>query len=84
MHATRLDGNALAGMLAGILGDEPTTLRVVCGGCGAESPLAETVVELDDVYGIVRCRRCTRTLFTVMSAADGVRLSFAGLGSITG
>lgn len=84
MHATRLDGNALAGMLAGILGDEPTTLRLACGGCGAESSLAETVVELDDVCGIARCRRCTRTLFTVLSTTDGVRLSFAGLGSITG
>ena len=33
-----------------------TSIVGVCGGCGDVAPLAEAVVELDEVAAIVRCR----------------------------
>ncbi|QKJ19537.1 DUF6510 family protein [Microbacterium hominis] len=74
-----VDGNALAGMLSGMFGDDATMLIGVCGGCGAHAPLAETVVELDDDAAIVRCRACTHTLFVVLRPSEPVRLRFGML-----
>ena len=75
----RVDGNALAGVLTEVFEGDVTARVGVCGGCGAAAPLAETVVELDDVAAIVRCRSCTHTLFTVLRDARGTRVVFAGL-----
>jgi DNA-directed RNA polymerase subunit RPC12/RpoP len=54
----------------------------VCGGCGSAAPLAEAVVELDEVAAIVRCRTCTHTLLTVLRQGDGVRLVLGMLGEL--
>src|SRR5262245_40259016 len=64
--ASTVDGNAAAGMLWDVFGADVTALIGVCGGCGSHAPMAETVVELDEVAAIVRCRACTHTLFTVL------------------
>lgn len=69
-----VDGNVLAGLLGGIFEGDATTLIGVCGGCGARGALAETVVEIDDVAAIVRCRSCSHTLLTVLRDDDDVRL----------
>lgn len=69
-----VDGNALAGIMADLLGGEITQMNAVCGGCGAAGPLAETVVELDDAAAIVRCRSCTHTLLTVLRDGGQVRI----------
>ena len=49
-----LDGNAAAGILSEIFVGDVTTVVGTCGGCGAVAPLAEAVVELDEVAAIVR------------------------------
>lgn len=69
-----VDGNAAAGMLADVFGDDVTALVGVCGGCSAMAPLAETAVELDEAAAIVRCRSCTHTLLTVLRTPSGIRL----------
>lgn len=69
-----VDGNVLAGLLAGVLDGDATTLVGVCAGCGAAAALAETVVEIDEAGAIARCRSCTHTLFTVLQDRDGVRV----------
>ncbi|MCW3494459.1 DUF6510 family protein [Microbacterium sp. SSM24] len=69
-----VDGNVLAGMLAGVLDGDATTLVGVCAGCGAAAALAETVVEIDETCAIVRCRSCTHTLLTVLRDGEGVRI----------
>lgn len=61
-----VDGNAAAGILSEVFAGDVTLLAGGCGGCGASAPLAEALVELDDVCAIVRCRGCTRTLLTVL------------------
>lgn len=69
-----VDGNVLAGLLAGVLEGDVTTLMGVCAGCGAVAALAETVVEIDEAAAIVRCRSCTHTLLTVLQDERGVRV----------
>lgn len=69
-----VDGNAAAGLLADVFGDDVTALVGLCGGCSASAPLAETTVELDETAAIVRCRSCTHTLLTVLRTPSGIRL----------
>lgn len=77
--ASRVDGNAAAGLLSEAFEGDVTMLVGVCGGCGAMAPIAETVVELDESAAIVRCRSCTHTLLTVLRAGEGVRIVFGAL-----
>jgi hypothetical protein len=77
-----VDGNAAAGLLWDVFGADVTALVGVCGGCGSAAPLAEAVVELDEVAAIVRCRTCKHTLLTVLRQGDGVRLVLGMLGEL--
>lgn len=80
-RVTVLDGNALAGRLTGVLGAEPTLVKLTCGHCGSVGMLAESVVEQDDGGSIVRCRNCTRTLLTLVERGGALQLCFASLAS---
>lgn len=80
--AVRVDGNAIAGMLAEVLGGDITSRIGVCDGCGAAAPLAEAVVELDDRAAIVVCRSCTMTLLTVLRSEG--RLILGSLRELSG
>lgn len=80
--ATTVDGNAIAGQVLDILGIDVTALRGACAECGQWASLAEAVVEIDDSAAIVRCRSCTRTLFTVLHTGESPRLVFGSLGSL--
>lgn len=77
--ATRVDGNAIAGLLSEAMAGDVTVMVGVCGGCGDASVLAEASVEQDDTGAIVLCRACTMTLFTILRESDGVRLIFGSL-----
>jgi hypothetical protein len=74
-----VDGNAAAGMLADVFTGDVTTIVGVCGGCGSTAPLAEAVVEIDEVAAIIRCRGCTHTLVTVLHTDAGTRIVFGTL-----
>ena len=77
--ASVVDGNAAAGILSEVFAGDVTLLTGECGGCGAVAPFAETVVELDEVAAIVRCRGCTHTLVTVLRSEQGVRVVIGSL-----
>ncbi|BDV29993.1 DUF6510 family protein [Microbacterium terricola] len=78
--AVRLvDGNALAGPLAGLFAVDASGIVLVCGHCGAAGPLGGATVEDDRVAAIVRCRGCTRTLLTVLRAEGAISVVLAGL-----
>ena len=82
-HAAHIvDGNAIAGVLGALREQDPSTLVVECGGCGATAPLGAWVVEADAVADIVRCRACTRTLWTILRDGDAVTVRIAGPCSI--
>lgn len=74
-----VDGNALAGMLAGALAVDPTMLALTCGHCGSRFLLAETVVEREPDSALVRCRSCTHTLLTLGDEADALVVRVGGL-----
>lgn len=76
-----VDGNCLAGMMGDLFGADVTALVAVCSGCGTEARVAEAVVELDSHAAIVRCRSCTRTLFTLL-LQDSPRFVVGILGEI--
>jgi DNA-directed RNA polymerase subunit RPC12/RpoP len=67
-----VDGNAVAGLFADIQRSDATLMQLTCGSCGAESVLAEALVELDEVGAIVRCRSCSHTMLTLLRRPDGV------------
>jgi hypothetical protein len=77
--AATVDGNALAGLLAGVFEGDATMLVGVCAGCGAAAALSETIVEIDDTCAIARCRTCTHTLLTVLQDDESVRVVFGML-----
>lgn len=60
-----LDGNAAGGLLREIFEVEMTTALVVCGGCGMDGPVGETVVYLSAIGTVVRCARCGRALIRI-------------------
>lgn len=74
-----VDGNALAGLLSDVFAVDVTTVIGTCGGCGATAPLADAVVEIDEIAALVRCRSCTHTLFTTLRTGDGVRIVLAAI-----
>lgn len=78
-----VDGNALAGSLAGVFGADPTLATGGCAQCGAEAALATALVERDELAAIVRCGSCTHTLFTVWTDASALRIEIAALSAIT-
>jgi hypothetical protein len=60
-----LDGNALAGLLAEIFGEEMTSVIVTCQTCQASAAIAETVVYPHLPGAIARCRSCTAILMVI-------------------
>ena len=72
--AAVVDGNAAAGMLADVFAGDVTSLVGVCAECGSIAPLAEAVVEIDEIAAIIRCRGCTHTLATVLRDPAGTRI----------
>ncbi|MGN8048797.1 DUF6510 family protein [Curtobacterium sp. 22159] len=65
-----VDGNALAGALADLLGADPTTTLLRCRGCGALDALARTRVFATAMGSVARCRGCDTVLVTVVEAGN--------------
>ncbi|MBT0993432.1 hypothetical protein KIN34_03925 [Cellulomonas sp. DKR-3] len=78
-----VDGNAIAGSLRALLETDATVVVVECAHCGASAPMATAVVEVDERAAIVRCRGCTRTLFTVLRHDERVELRIAAVASLS-
>lgn len=53
-----LDGNAIAGLLQDIFGNEMTTAVGVCATCGATHQIGELRVYLRGPGSVVRCKTC--------------------------
>lgn len=66
-----LDGNALAGRLADLLGEDPTASLVRCRSCGAGGAIATVVVYATAMGAVARCRSCDAVLMTIVDAVGG-------------
>jgi hypothetical protein len=60
-----LDGNAIAGVLHEIFGEEMTAVTATCGSCGYTAPVANTMVYPRLPGEVVRCRNCTALLMVI-------------------
>jgi Family of unknown function (DUF6510) len=69
---TRLDGNAIAGELFDVFGEEMTTATAICAGCGSGRPLGELAVYLQAPGVVARCSSC-ESLMMVIVEIRGVR-----------
>ncbi|HEY3436411.1 MAG TPA: DUF6510 family protein [Actinotalea sp.] len=83
-RSTALDGNAVAGLLWDLFGEESTTTVGTCAHCGSSGVLAETVVYVQGPGVVIRCRGCDGVLVVVVERR-GVRcvdvLGYATLGA---
>lgn len=74
-----LDGNAIGGQLHEVFGAEMTTAVGTCATCGATAQLAETLVYLNAMGTIVRCRTCTAILLVVIKRGEVNCVDLTGL-----
>jgi hypothetical protein len=66
-----LDGNAIAGLLYDVYGEEMTGATTICAHCGAARPAAELRVYLQAPGVVVRCPSC-ESLLLVLVTVRGV------------
>lgn len=78
---THLDGNMLAGLLADILGTDPTDRAVRCEHCGTIGPVAAAAVYATAMGTVARCPSCDHVL-AVIVRGDGGREWF-GMPGVT-
>jgi hypothetical protein len=65
-----LDGNAIAGLLHDVFGEEMTTAAGVCGHCGTRGLLAECEVYLGGPGVVARCRTCRGLLLVLVEVRE--------------
>ncbi|MFI5613306.1 DUF6510 family protein [Amycolatopsis sp. NPDC051903] len=63
---TMLDGNAIAGTLRTVFGEEMTAADGTCAHCGASGPLAEVHVYVDAPGIVARCSHCEGVLLVIV------------------
>ena len=75
---TLVDGNALAGDLAEVLGVDATSARLRCSGCGTTGLLAVTRVHRTAMGSVARCRACDTVLVTVVDTRASLWVGMPG------
>ena len=78
MDELRLDGNAVAGLLAEVFTLEATTAIVRCAGCGHEDPLGAATVYANAPGVVVRCRGCASVLMRFAEIRDTIMVDLRG------
>lgn len=66
MEETRLDGNAIGGLLQEIFALEMTTAETTCAGCGAINAVGRVHAYLDAPGAVVRCPGCDGVLMKIV------------------
>jgi hypothetical protein len=77
-----LDGNAIAGLLQDVFGNEMTTVASVCGHCGDRRPVGELVVYVRAPGTVVRCRTCASVLMVLVEVRGIVCVDLSGLAEL--
>jgi hypothetical protein len=79
-HAV-LDGNAAAGEFAGILANDPTTVTVRCGNCGATQAFGQLQAYLGGPGAVLCCRACEAMVARLANTPRGTWLDLSGSSS---
>lgn len=64
-EATRLDGNAAAGILSEVFVPDLTTARATCANCGTIRPLGALLVYAHGMGTVIRCSSCDGVVLRV-------------------
>ena len=80
--ATTLDGNALAGLLADVFGEEMTTATGTCAGCGVSSEVARFVVYTRGPGAVARCPACSSVLMVLVTRREVTCVDLRGLAAL--
>jgi ribosomal protein S27AE len=73
-----LDGNAIAGELFEVFGDEMTTAVGTCAHCGATGVIAEQRVYMRAPGAVARCPRCGSVTMVLVNVRGTARIDLAG------
>ena len=79
MDGTRLDGNAIGGLLREIFTLEVTTAESTCAGCGAVHAVGRVHVYLDAPGAVVRCPACEQVLMKIVHGGGRYWLDLTGI-----
>jgi Family of unknown function (DUF6510) len=79
--ALRLDGNAMAGLLAELFVDDVTDARGACASCGTVGDVGEQHVYMypQSPGAVLRCAACESVLMVVVRTPGHVRFGLLGL-----
>jgi len=80
--AATLDGNAIAGLLAEVFGEEMTTATGTCATCGASGEVASFVVYLRGPGTVARGRAGTAVLMVLVTVRGVTCVDLRGLASL--
>jgi len=79
---TTLDGNALAGLLAAVFGEEMTTATGTCASCGASGEVARFVAYAQGPGAVARCAACTSVLMVLVTVREITCVDLRGLAAL--
>jgi len=77
-HELMLDGNAAAGILSEIFGEEMTASPIECSGCGREGELASLLAFAPAPGFVLRCPACEQVVLRIVQTPDHVYLDARG------
>jgi hypothetical protein len=80
--ATRLDGNAAAGVLSQVFCGEPSGAVIVCAGCGVTAPVGALPAYGLELGAIVRCPHCDTAVLRVGAAGATLWVDLRGAVSL--
>ena len=82
VSVSALDGNAIAGLLHEVFGDEMTTAVGTCATCGKHNVVGEVEVYLRAPGTVVRCRHCHNVVMVFTRIRETICVDLEGLRSL--
>jgi uncharacterized protein DUF6510 len=79
---TKLDGNAIGGLLIEIFGTDVTGSLGVCASCGAEGHIATLDVYVHAPGIVARCRSCEAVMLKIVRSETRTWLDLSGTRTI--
>jgi hypothetical protein len=74
-----LDGNAAAGLLQEIFGDEMTAHSARCAHCGRRSMIGALLAFGREMGTVLRCPHCLQVMLRAVERPDGILLDMQGM-----
>jgi len=73
-----LDGNAVAGTLTEIYGDDMTTVLAECGGCGKVDHVGGLLAYVHAPGIVLRCTACSTVMLRIVQTPKGTFVDVRG------